>query len=195
MSTPSKRKVAENTLTDESLLFSALNQLSTGISSPHQLDQIFIQLAQEIKKILKVKSCGIFLLNDRGILELKKGSGLSRRFQKTFDSEISPKFTLGILNRIHPQISNSTLVNYKRSRFPCDLMKKENIHKEISVPLKSGNRLIGVLKIWKDSSYPDFSKRDLNLLNLIGNQITTATNHAKLYEQLQKKLGSIRNFD
>lgn len=129
ISTPSKKRVAKNTSPDESLPFLALNQLSAKISSPRQLDQILTQSAQQTKKILKVKSCGIFLLNDKGILKLKKVLGLSRGFQKTFDSEISPK-----LIRLHPQISNNTLVNYEKSKSLYDLMKRENIHKEISVP-------------------------------------------------------------
>lgn len=52
--------------------------------------------------------------------------------------------------------------------------------------LKDGNRLIGNLKVWRDSSYPDFSKRDLSLLKTIANQITLAINQAELYHQLPK---------
>jgi PAS domain S-box-containing protein len=193
MSKPGKKKLAKNSSPDESLLLSALHQLSAEISSSHQLDQILTQSARQIKKILKVKSLGIFLLNDQGILKLKKGSGLSQRFQKTFDSEISQKLTQEILNRIPPVISNNVLVRYKNNRFLCDLMKIENIYKELSAPLKDGNRLIGVLKIWRDSSYPDFSERDLSLLKIIADQITIAINHDELCHQLQKSSEVCRN--
>ncbi|MCK4224750.1 MAG: PAS domain S-box protein, partial [candidate division Zixibacteria bacterium] len=181
------QKTAAKKNSDERLpLFSALNPLSTTLLSHHDLDQILDQAVRQIKKIFKVKSCGIFLLNEKGILEFKKGLGLSKHFQKAFDSQISPKPTQEILNRIYPKISDDSLVDYKKNKSLCDLMRRENIHKEISIPLKVKNRLIGILNIGRDSSCPDFSERDLRLLNTFGSQIAITTSNAKLYQQLKK---------
>jgi hypothetical protein len=103
MSAVAQKRAVMNSLDEGLPLFSALSQFSTAFLSHHDLNQILTQAVQQIRKIFKVRSCGIFLLNDKG----------------------------------------------------------ENPHKDIGVPLKLENRLIGILNIRGGFSYPVFSKRSL----------------------------------
>ncbi len=164
----------------------ALSEFSAALLSSRDSDQVLTQAVRHVKKMLGARSCGIFLFDDRGVLEFKRGLGFSGRLQKTFDSRISRKLTKEVLNRIYPRISNDTSVGHKRSKSFRDLLRMENIHKEIGVPLKVTNRLIGILHIGRSSSYADFSQGDLTLLHLLGAQIAIAINKAKLCQQLEK---------
>ncbi len=157
----------------------------TAFSDPHDLNQILDHAVREINKIANIRSCGISLFDERGILKFAKGLGLSKRYQKEFNLRVSPKLTSDILDRRYPKISNDVLVDCRKNKFLCELMKREKIGKEIGIPIRVKNRLIGILNVGRDSSYPDFSERDLKLLTRFCNQIAVAIDHAKLHQELQ----------
>jgi PAS domain S-box-containing protein len=173
---------------DESLsAFSALNRFSAALISFRDSDQVLTHAVRQIRKIFRAKSCGIFLLDDKGVLELKKGLGFSRVFRKGFHSRVSPKLTREILKRIYPGISNDTLVGHRKSKSFRDLLKRDNIHKEIGVPLKVKNKLKGILHVGRGSSYADFSQTDLTLLDLLSTQTAAAVFNAKVNQQLEER--------
>jgi len=188
-----QKRATEKNSDEGSSSFSTLSQQSIAILSHPDLDQIFTQVVRQIKRIFKIKSCGLFLLNEKGFLKFRTGLGLSKRFQKAFDSQVSPNLTLKILNRTYPKISNDTLVDYKRNKDFRELLRSEGIHKEAATPLKIRNRFVGILNIWRDSSYPDFLEKDLKLLNIFGQQITAAIMNTELCHQLKRSSGRYGN--
>jgi PAS domain S-box-containing protein len=184
-----EKRTARKNLDKSLSTLSALGQFSAALLSSRDSDQVLTEAVRNAKKILGARSCGIFLFDDRRGLEFKRGLGFSGRFQKTFDSRISRKLTKEVLNRVYPRISNDTSVGHKRSQSFRDLLRMENIHKEIGVPIKVTNKLIGILHIGRSSSYADFSQGDLTLLHLLSTQIAIAINKAERYQQLEKRSG------
>jgi signal transduction histidine kinase len=58
----------------------------------------------------------------------------------------------------------------------------------LCVPLKSRDRLVGVLEVLNKRAPEGFDDRDLEILTLAGNLIGTALENARLYSRLQERL-------
>jgi diguanylate cyclase (GGDEF)-like protein len=62
-------------------------------------------------------------------------------------------------------------------------LQSENVRSYISVPLKSGGRIVGVITA-ATTSPRDFSPADIRLLEILGSQIGVAVEHARLLEEV-----------
>lgn len=61
-----------------------------------------------------------------------------------------------------------------------------NTKSELAVPLRVGNRIIGILDVQSDQ-YHAFDKDDLTVLQILGNQIGIAIENARLYQETRRR--------
>jgi len=65
---------------------------------------------------------------------------------------------------------------------------------ELAIPLRSGQRNLGVLDLWADN--PDaFSTSDIRVLQSLGDQISVAIENARAYAQEQETIRRLRQLD
>ncbi len=57
---------------------------------------------------------------------------------------------------------------------------------ELAIPLRAGNRIIGVLDVQSDR-YHAFGKEDYTVLQILGNQIGVAIENARLYQETRRR--------
>jgi len=70
--------------------------------------------------------------------------------------------------------------------------QNEETQSELSVPIKSSDKIIGVIDIQSDQ-YNSFNKSDIAVMETLSTQIATALENAWLYEQAQKEIQERRN--
>ena len=58
----------------------------------------------------------------------------------------------------------------------------------LCVPLRAKGRLIGVLELLNKTDGTDFDEEDLDIMRILGNQIGTALENARLYKKVHEKL-------
>jgi PAS domain S-box-containing protein len=63
------------------------------------------------------------------------------------------------------------------------------IHAVLAAPLEVGSRLVGVITLATTDPKRQFSRADLHLLTLLGQQAAIAIENAQLYEQAQQEIG------
>lgn len=174
------RKSPTNTI----LQLKSLNRLSSAIISDLSLNKVLDITVRELRRIFGIKICGIFLPDEKGILKMIKYSGVSKRFQDYFNRNINPHINENILKILRPRYTNDVLSFYRDSKFLHALVKIGEFRKEISVPLKLKNQIIGVLNVGRYVKEKDFTAQDLALVSILANHVTIAINNAKLYEKM-----------
>ena len=112
-----------------------------------------------------------------------KYSGVSKRFQDDFNRDITPGINKNILRILRPRYTNDVLSFYKDNKFLHSMVKIGKFRKEMSVPLKLKNQIIGVLNVGRYAKEKDFTAQDLALVSILANHVTIAINNAKLYER------------
>jgi two-component system sensor histidine kinase HydH len=79
---------------------------------------------------------------------------------------------------------------YEDPRFSRQFDKKSGFHTRsiLCVPLKSQDRLVGVLEVLNKQGASSFTGDDLEMLTMLSNMIGPAMENAQLYRRLQEKL-------
>ncbi|MCJ7507208.1 MAG: GAF domain-containing sensor histidine kinase [candidate division Zixibacteria bacterium] len=175
------QKLPSNTI---SLQLESLNRLSSAIISDLSLNKVLDITVKELRRIFGIRICGIFLPDEKGILKMIKYSGVSKRFQDYFNRNINPRINKNILRILRPRYTNDVLNFYRDNKFLHALVKIGKFRKEISVPLKLKNQIIGVLNLGRYAKEKDFTAQDLALVSILANHVTIAINNVKLYEKM-----------
>ncbi|KKM71620.1 hypothetical protein LCGC14_1428780, partial [marine sediment metagenome] len=83
--------------------------------------------------------------------------------------------------------TGETQVSSDVSRDPHYLQDAEEIKSELAVPIKRGEKVIGVLDIQSDR-LDAFNEADVTAMETLSTQIATAIENARLYEQAQQEI-------
>jgi len=162
----------------------ALNHISSAVSGLRDLETILRIALDSVLDLFSGTVGGILLVdNKEQALFYRVYSGLSPRYAE--NRRIA--FGQGVAGRV-AQEGQSLLVD-DISRDPRaarpDLVSTEGIRGFVSIPLKSKEKVMGVMNIF--SRTPGrFGADDLSLLNSIGDYLGTTIEQAKLYERLAR---------
>jgi len=162
----------------------ALSHISSTVSERWDLNAILRIALDIVLEIINGSIGGILLLDEEtGTLYYRIQRGLSARYAE----EVRIRLGEGIAGRVAQtgepilveDVSKDDRVAHK------DLVGMEGLKGFASVPLKTTNKVIGVMNL--SSHMPGrFTEDDLHLLTAIGHQIGTAIEQARLYERLAK---------
>ncbi|HJX03900.1 MAG TPA: GAF domain-containing protein [Dehalococcoidia bacterium] len=162
----------------------ALSRISTAISGLLDLHAILNVCLDIVLEAVNGEKGGIMLLDDDdGLLRYRVYRGLSPHFV----GEIALTRGQGIAGKVMESGEPVLLEDIsKDSRvFHEDLVSMEGLKGFICVPLKTKDKVVGVINV--ASRMPGrFSQDDLYLLHSIGCQMGTAIEQARLYKNLAK---------
>src|SRR4030042_1767417 len=162
----------------------ALSRISTAISGLLGLHAILNVCLDIVLEAVNGEKGGIMLLDDDdGLLRYRVYRGLSPHFV----GEIALTRGQGIAGKVMERGEPVLLEDIsKDSRvFHEDLVSMEGLKGFICVPLKTKDKVVGVINV--ASRMPGrFSQDDLYLLHSIGVQVGTAIEQARLYKNLAK---------
>ena len=156
-------------------------KLSTEINSSLNIKEVLNSITKNIVKILKVKGCTIFLIDQmENKLRISSSSGLSDAYlnKGPVDSEKSIVETLSGKWVLVPDATNDHRIQYPKEA------KKEGIISILSVPMSVKLKIIGVLRIYTSESriFTDVEKEFISGIAEIG---SIGIENARMYTILK----------
>ncbi|MFH1241229.1 MAG: ATP-binding protein [Pseudomonadota bacterium] len=181
-----KRRGAQKQIEARNIRLSALNSISTTVSSSLDLDEVLNRTIDKILEILASECVRIYLLDSsQQILQLTASKGLSNQFTHMehvrsrrvgdgFLGETVQTATVRVVDNLQPEADGY-----------AGFLLKEGFKSTIYVPLVSKGEPVGVMCISSRSAF-GFSAGHVEFLTAIGNQIGIAIHNANLYERTKK---------
>lgn len=160
----------------------ALLEVSQAINSSLVLDDILQTVMKRAVNLLRAERGFLMLLDESGELQIKTAHNISKESLNKEDFRIS----MSIANKV---------ATTGESIYTSDALKDERFSKQKSilelnlksimcVPLKSKEKIIGILYLDNSSKSNVFLQSDLYLFELFAGQAAIAIENAKLYENL-----------
>ncbi|HEY82663.1 MAG TPA: GAF domain-containing protein [Dehalococcoidia bacterium] len=163
----------------------ALNAVASTVSQSMSLDIVLNSALDKVLDLVDAEVGGILLLDENSqTLSYQVHRGLSEQFVQGVSG-------LALGEGIAGQVAQrgETLVVDDISREPRitrPVVAEEGLKALVSVPLKSKERVVGVLNV-ASRKVRSFSQQEVQLLTALGHQLGIAIENAQLYRELQLK--------
>lgn len=179
-----KKELAEKELIRKNEELLIINRIGRDISQSLNLDTILNRAINNLSRIVGNQGIGIYLVDRKNNeLVFTAHKGFSKKFFKLVSRlRIGEGLAGNVATRQVPMAYDDY------TKFPQhidDVAKKEKIKSLLSVPLKTKNKILGVLNISTKKPY-HFTVEEINLISLIGNQIGVAIENARLLEKVKE---------
>jgi len=162
----------------------ALSHISSAISGLQDLDTVLRITLDNVLKLVNSDIGGILFLDDEtDRLYYRVQRGLS----PTYAEEMRIPIGEGIAGTVAASGEPVVLEDISkdpRAAYP-DLISKEGLRGFASIPLKTKDRVIGVMNIASHAANR-FAADDVSLLSSIGDYLGTAIEQARLYDRLTR---------
>jgi GAF domain-containing protein len=162
-------------------------ELASAINSSLDIREVLNSMSEKTCKALGMKGITIRLLNeDRNSLELVASYGLSKAFLDKGPISPHESITEGLRGKT---IIIEDAGNDERLQYPRET-KKEGIRSMVCVPVRSWEKVIGVMRLYSDSvrKYPrDF----ITLVEALAHTGALAIQNASMYLQLKEDKQSL----
>ena len=165
-----------------------VNTIAMAISQPLELKEILDVALRKALELTGLEAGTVYLVDDRAEeLTLVAHHGLSQRVVQGVERM---KFDEGITGRAARSEAPIVVENVSEDpRLTRMVVKEEGFQFQASVPLKSKDRVLGVITMVSKGRRL-FSPQETTLLTAIGQQIGVAIENARLYEQVQSVAAS-----
>lgn len=159
----------------------ALNKLAFSLGTNLNLSAILNGALKQVMLVTQADSGSIMLLDEEHqILTIKASKGLKKEVLKKTQVKVGEGIAGWVAKTREPLI----LVDDLDPRFQNE-QKRQEIISAITVPLKSKERVIGVLSVNRKTSTEIFSKENLDVVVSFAGQLAVAIENAKLYKDLE----------
>jgi GAF domain-containing protein len=161
---------------------------SISINSSLDLKKIFHILSADIAETLKVKASSILLVDEeKGTLELVASYGLSEKYlnRGPLSAERSVSESLEGKPVMITDVASDPRVRFKEQK------QEEGIVSILSVPIKSKEKVIGVLRLYSGVRR-EFSEDEIMLVNALAYQGGLAIQNASMYLMVQDDMQHLR---
>lgn len=164
----------------------ALNAIASTVSQSLSLDIILNNALDKALELIEAEAGGILLLDEKTkTLSYRAHCGLSDKFVQGAATLAVGEGVAGMAaQRGETLVVEDVSQDPRVSRRP--LVDEEGLKAFVSVPLKSKERVVGVLNI-ASRSPRTFSQQERQLLTALGHQLGIAIENAQLYEELHLK--------
>jgi len=162
----------------------ALSQISSAVSGLRDLDTVLRIALYNVLELISGSVGGILLLNEKTkTLYYRVQRGLSAQYTEGRRIPLGEGIAGRVAQSGEPMLSEDVSKD-PRAADP-DLVSAEGIKGFVSIPLKTKDRVVGVMNVF--SHVPGrFGADDVSLLNSIGDYLGTTIEQARLYEHLAR---------
>ena len=167
----------------------ALYELSQAVGATLHLDRVLHFVADSVLALLHVDKFALFLLHpSRQILEIKIARNISRECVQTMKPKLGEGIAGWVAEFETPTAVQDVAADHRNRSCPLD---GEGVRSLVSVPLQSGDNVIGVLHAMS-SRRRLFTVGEMELLYTIANQVGAAIANAQMYEEARQQSDEIR---
>jgi HD-GYP domain-containing protein (c-di-GMP phosphodiesterase class II) len=160
-----------------------LYTLTSTVCRSKKLDQILYSVLDSLIRTLRMDNGLIFLLDKAGDnLQLKAHRGLSKKTVEVFRKQpMKNSFASRAIEK--NKIYAVERAKKKESAFKKQIID-ENVDFIVCVPLRSGNKVLGVIEVGSKTA-KKLTSQDMRLLESVGNELGVAIDNKKLAENLE----------
>ncbi len=158
------------------------------------LDTLSHKLVSTVSRALDIEKASLLLSDEaKGTFGLKASVGLDQEHLRGFNLRKDDPLVQGLVKRPEA-IIREELAMARNGQMTRDMAAKmAEMQAEVSVPLMSKEKLIGILNLGrKDELY---TNDDLEVLSTVANQVGIAIENAKLYEDLKQSQTVLQRAD
>ncbi len=179
-----ERKQAEQEAQRRAAQATLIYQVSKRVSAELEQEALLSEIVTSVRDAFDYYSVMLLMLDDE--MQHLTLQAIAGGYAKTYPKDISFAVGEGMIGRAastgEPQISGDV----DRSPHYVRRMNEET-KSELSVPIKIGNRLIGVLDLQGDK-FNAFDGADIMVMETMADQIAVAIRNAQLYNAIQREL-------
>lgn len=167
----------------------AIYEVSQTIGATLDLDRVLNFVAESVLSLLQVDRFALFLANPlTGRLEIKIARNVSDEAVRTMQPAVGEGIAGWVAEFETPTAVQDVAADHRNRSCP---IHQEDVTSLVSVPLQTGERVIGVMH-GMSSRRRLFTVRELELLYTIGNQVASAIVNAQLYDQARRDKDELR---
>ncbi|MFO8111163.1 MAG: GAF domain-containing protein [Desulfosalsimonadaceae bacterium] len=166
------------------LNYETLLKVTNAISHSKDPEEVVLITVESITRSLQTKGCAVFLINRKTAeLELAADFGLSEEYIN--------KGPLSAMKSISASLEDGPVAIYDvaddpRIQYPEEA-RREGIASILSVPIMSGGRSIGALRVYTAEPW-EFTLEDVNFVQAMGNITGLAIDMARHHKGLKQSI-------
>ncbi len=171
----------------------ALVQATRSIISIRDLRELLPSIARVVSEQFGFYHVGIFLLDDASefaILSAANSEGGLKMLDNKHRLQVGEEGIVGhaaMTGEVRIAMDVGQDATYFDNPFLPDT------HSEMALPLKSSNRVVGILDV-QSTEVEAFSAEDVQLLSLLADQVSLAIENARLFDSTQRSLAEAEAF-
>jgi len=179
-----KRKKAEEDVNRRAAQAAFIYRVGQRVSSKLELKALLSEIVTAIQESFNYYGVMLLLVDEKGkYLSMQSIAG---GYVSVFPEDLSVTMGEGMIGQaaatFKTQVSGDV---YKDPHYVR--MADEKTRSELAVPIKSGEKVIGVLDIHSDE-FNAFDETDMTAIETLSTQIASAIENARLYEQAQREI-------
>ena len=164
--------------------YETLLKITNSISHSRDPEEVVLLTAESVTHALGVKGCTVFLINKNSSeLEIAASFGLSREYLDK--GPVSAMHSIAESLNEGP-VAIADVSDDPRIQYP-EAAEKEGIASILSVPMITGGRIIGALRVYT-ADPAEFEMEDVNFVQAVANMTGMAIDMARLYKGLKDSI-------
>ncbi|MDZ7582851.1 MAG: PAS domain S-box protein [Deltaproteobacteria bacterium] len=179
------RKQAEETLRKQNQYLTALHETAVGLISRHEINDLLQNIIERAARLAETDHGYIYLYDDdTDTMALRYGIGEYKKF-----IAYHIRTGKGLTGRVWQSGQTITIDDYQSwpERIPDDYFS--DLRSVISIPLKSGDQVIGVIGLGRFGAVKAFHETEIAVLKRLADLAAIAYSNARLTAELQLELG------
>lgn len=170
-----------------------LFELSQAFMSTVDLSALLERVVRTAAEETGADRCSLMLLDEtRGELTVRAAQGLPAEVIASTRRKVGEGISGWVAEHGEPLIIHGDAAADPRLR---DASHSEGIATAISLPLKTQDRVIGVLNVAKGPDAESFSESEVDLLSVLGSQAAIAIDNARLFREIQEAYQRVSELD
>ncbi|MCK4268035.1 MAG: GAF domain-containing protein, partial [Actinomycetia bacterium] len=166
-----------------------LQNVSTAMNSIREIDELLLYIVEQSLTVANAKHGSVMLLDDQKVLRITAAKGLS---QKVID-QTRIRLSEGISGSVAAIGKPLLIANIEEdAKFKRRSREKYETKSLVCAPIKTRDRVIGVLNVNNKQSGDVFNQDDLDILELLANQAGVAIENAELYKNIKENLSEYK---
>lgn len=182
---PELRKIKKDDIETKKLFL--ISKIAEDINRSLDINIILSNTLERVVEATASDAAWIMFIDENQRLHLVSSRGISQDLMEELKSRAieadkgsrGEALFLGKTVEANMKVSEDTMTGL--------LAKRENLESMVTVPLKSEKDVIGVMSLGRRKN-KDYAKKELKLLDAIGNHVVIAIKNARLYNQVKKQL-------
>ncbi len=156
--------------------------IGQDILLPLTLEEVLRHIVREARRLMRARLCSVLLLTpDREELELKASDGAGEDYVQRPNLKVADCL-VGVVVRRKRHLTIPNVQESDQFRH-TELARQEGLVSLLSVPLVSGEEVVGVLSVYTGEPHR-FSNDEILLLTALGSLGSVAVRKAQLYEKV-----------